>query len=349
MVHKMKITQLPDNLTVQYSELLQNCVHPISDGSNISFKYKAINGKKYWYLYISLGTSRREHYLGEESTEILDQIDRERAAWESIKDDKAQRTRLVDMLISGGMAPTSVNEGKILTLLERSGVFLAGAALVGTVAFRAYGNMLGVTWESEIGTQDIDIAADNRLTVALPRQKKPINLTQLILDSGMGFLPVPALDKRNPSTSFKIRRQQFLIDVLTPMRGRESSNPIKLADFNTYAEPLRHLDYVLEEIQPAVLLYGHGIMINVPSPARFAIHKCVISQKRPVAQAAKSRKDLSQAAQVFEAMLDIRPAEVSRAWEAAKARGKDFIADFDAGFDLIDEEVKDAVRRQIGA
>ena len=47
--------------------------------------------------------------------------------------------------------------------------------------------MLGVKWHSELATQDIDIAADNRYTLALPRPKKPIRLGQLLLDSGMGF------------------------------------------------------------------------------------------------------------------------------------------------------------------
>jgi len=51
----MKTKPLPNSVTVQYSELMQNCIHPLSDGSNISFKSKVINRKRYWYLYISLG------------------------------------------------------------------------------------------------------------------------------------------------------------------------------------------------------------------------------------------------------------------------------------------------------
>ena len=58
-----EILRLPNSLAVQYSELLQNCVHPISDGSNLSFKSKTIRGKKYRYLYISIGSTRREHIL----------------------------------------------------------------------------------------------------------------------------------------------------------------------------------------------------------------------------------------------------------------------------------------------
>jgi len=159
----MKDTKyLPNSLSVQYTELMQNCVRPISDGSNLSFKYKEINNKRYWYLYISIGSTRREHYLGEDSQGLLDQIDDEKALWESDTDDRELRPRT------------------------------------------------------------------------------PIQLGQIILDSGMGFFEVPALNRKQPSTSFKIRGRDFIVDVL----------------------------------QPAVLLYEHGIMINVPAPGRFAIHKC---------------------------------------------------------------------------
>ena len=339
------VERLPNSLTVQYSELLQNCVQPLSDGSNLSFKSKTINGKRYWYLYISIGKTRREHYLGEETTELLDRIDDEKERWQSNEDDRELRTRLVNMLIGGGMSALNNDEGKVLTLLERNGVFLAGAALVGTLAFRAYANMLGVVWREDTGTQDVDLAMDNHFELALPRPKQPINLGQLILDSGMGFFEVPTFDKNEASTSFQIRKRDFRVDLLAPMRGRETTRPVKLEQFGTYATPLRHLDYVLEDIQPAVLLYGHGIKVNVPAPGRFAVHKCVISQKRPAGEAAKIRKDLSQAEQLFEALLDLRPSDISLALDAAAARGKALTEKFEAGLERIDPDIAADVRK----
>jgi hypothetical protein len=338
------IEHLPNSLLVQYSELMQNCVRPISDGSNLSFKYKEINGRRYWYLYISVGSTRREHYLGEETTQLLDRIDDEKALWESETDDRDLRQRLVDMLVGGGMNPVGKAEGKVISLLERNGVFLAGAALVGAFAFRAYANMLGVSWKSNLGTQDIDIAADNHYSLALPRRRKPVPLGQLILDSGMGFVEVPALHRKQPSTSFKIRGKELIVDVLAPMRGRETSRPVHLTEFGTYASPLRDLDYLLQDIQPAVLLYGHGIMVNVPTPGRFAIHKCVISQKRSAAFAAKALKDRSQAEQVFQVLLEDRPSDIALAYEAAQAQGDLFVRSFERGLDLLDPKLADAVR-----
>ncbi len=340
-----KIQHLPNSLAVQYNELLQNCVHPISDGSNLSFKSKKIRGKKYQYLYISIGSTRREHYLGEETTELLDKIEDEKEKWNSDTDDRELRSRLVGMLVGGGMMALGKDEGKVISLLERSGVFLAGAALAGTMAFRAYANMLAVTWPDSAGTQDIDIAADNHYALALPRKK--INLGQLILDSGLGFFEVPALRRGQPSTAFKIRNRELIVDVLAPMKGRESARPVHLEEFGTHASPLRHLDYLLQEVQPVVLLYEHGIMVNVPTPGRFALHKCVISQKRPAALAGKAMKDRRQAEQILAVLLQDRPTDISLAYEAAKTQGDSFLKSIDSGLDLIDSDVATSVRELI--
>lgn len=129
------------------------------------------------------------------------------------------------------------------------------------------------------------------------------------------------------------------------MRGRESSRPIKLDSFATFATPLRHLDYLLDDVQSTVLLYGHGIMVNVPSPGRFAVHKCAISQKRSTGSAAKIRKDLDQAEQIFEALLDLRPADITLALRAASERSRAFAEKFDAGLERLDPGIIAAVRK----
>lgn len=131
------------------------------------------------------------------------------------------------------------------------------------------------------------------------------------------------------------------------MKGRETARPVHLTDLGTCASPLRHLDYLLDDLQPAVLLYEHGIMINVPAPGRFAVHKCVVSQKRPAAFAAKALKDRNQAEQVFQVLLENRPTDISLAYEAAKAQGDAFVSDFLAGLLLIDKDVATGVQKEI--
>jgi len=343
-----EIQRLPDSVRLQYTELMQQCIHPAPDGANISFKSKLVAGKRYWYIYISLGARRSEHYLGEETTELLDKIDEQRTLWESTEDDRKTRQRLVAMLLAGGATATPDNEGKVLSLIERSGLFLAGGVVVGTLAFRAYANMLGVIWHSELQTRDIDLASDYKYPIVIQRSKKPIDLSRLLLDSGMGFLEVPALNRKSPSTKFKIRGQELSVELLTPMRGRETAKPVEIPGVAAFAEPVRFLDYLLEDIQPAVLLFKHGILINVPAPARFAFHKLVVSQRRSAGQAEKIRRDLSQVEQLFEVLVEGRPGDLILAHEAAEKMGGKFVEQLSAGMAMIDPEVSESVKQITG-
>jgi hypothetical protein len=342
-----EIERLSDALTLQYSELMQHCVQPAPDGANLSFKSKQVAGKRYWYLYISLGSRRSEHYLGEETTTLLDKMEQERDLWEASEDDRAMRARLVAMLLAGGASATPDNEGKILALLERSGVFLAGGVVVGTLAFRAYANMLGVIWHSELQTRDIDLASDN-LPVVMPRSNKPVTLSAILLNSGMGFFEVPALNRKSPSTKFKIRGQELIVELLTPMRGRDTAKPVAIPGLGAFAEPVRFLDYLLEAMQPAILLYKHGIFINLPAPARFAFHKLVVSQRRRAGDVEKIKRDLKQAEQLFTVLVEGRPGDLILAYESAEKMGDKFMQQLAAGMGMIDAEVKQSVGQVAG-
>ena len=343
-----EIENLSDNVALQYSQLMQQCIHPTPDGANLSFKSKSIGGKRYWYLYISLGNRRTEHYLGEESTKLLDTIEDEKTLWESSEDDRTVRARLVAMLLAGGATGIPTNEGKVLALLERSGVFLAGGVVVGTLAFRAYANMLGVVWHSELQTRDIDLASDHRFPIVIPRKRKPVQLAEILLSSGMGFLEVPALNRKSPSTKFRIRGEDLSVELLTPMRGRDTSRPIEIAWLGAFAEPVRFIDYLLDDIQAAVLLYKHGILINVPAPGRFAFHKLVVSQRRRRSDHEKIKRDLAQAEQLFSVLVDGRPGDLILAYEATGKMGQKFQEQLSSGLKLIAPEIHELVKNIIG-
>jgi Nucleotidyltransferase len=48
----------------------------------------------------------------------------------------------------------------------------------------------------------------------------------------------------------------------------------------TAGEPLRFLDCLIYQQYRGIVLHGLGIAVNVPQPARFAIHKLVIAGMR---------------------------------------------------------------------
>jgi hypothetical protein len=247
------------------------------------------------------------------------------------------------MLLAGGATVTPNNEGKVIALLEKSGMFLAGGIVIGTLAFRTYANMLGVAWHSQLQTRDIDLASDYKFPIIIPRGKSPINLSEILFNSGMGFLEVPALNHKSPSTKFKIQGQELSVELLTPMRGRETATPVKIPELSAFAEPVRFLDYLLDDLQPAVLLYKHGVLINVPAPARFAFHKLVVSQRRRVGDAEKIKRDLAQAEQLFEILIDGRPGDLILAHESAGKMGKKFMLQLASGMKLIRPAVSKAI------
>ncbi len=335
---------LSESTHLLYSQLLSQCLHAAApDGRGLSFSRKTIKGSVHWYLQLTVGSRKTQHYLGPDSTELQRLIEQEKQLWKKSSPDRIEREKLVAMLIAGGAYTISSAEARILALLERTGVFLVGGVLIGSHAFAAYGNMLGVEWQSEsMRTHDLDIAGDNHISIGL--SNKPANLKQALLDSDMGFLEVPGLDRKSPSTSFRIKGKQLSVDILTPMIGKPESIPVFISSLKTYAEPLRFLDYLLENIQHAVIIAKAGILINIPDPARFALHKLVTAMRRPATLQTKRRKDISQAEQLLTVLLEDRPGDIQLAFAAAKKMPDKFTTQLLEGVSRLPEALAEGIK-----
>lgn len=313
--------RLPESVQTLYAELLEQTIHAEAEVAAAglphgSFVVKRIKGGTYWYLQRAEGDRKHQQYLGRESPTLLAWMEEIRQARARSAADEAQRAKLCSMLAAGGAATETASVVKVLDLLAGSGVFRMGGVLVGTQAFAVYGNMLGVRFEKQaLRTQDVDVAQDRAIGIALAQEASPANVEQSLTGSGLGFYPIPALDPRQPSTSFKIRGRELRVDFLTPLVGRDSGKPVFLPALGVSAHPLRFLDYLIENAVQAVIVGGSGILVNVPDPARFAFHKLWISRKRPVSEQTKAAKDLRQAGDLLEVLLEDRPADVVRAWE----------------------------------
>ncbi len=329
-----------------YSDLLAASLSPAFDGKGLSFTRKVIKGRSYIYVSAKVGNVPVQRYLGPDNEETRELIEKERGLWSQRTASRSSRARLVNMVLAGGMPGPTPQEGKMLRMLERSGVFLAGGVLVGTPAFRTLGGMLGIAWEGQFATRDVDIAVENRLPVAVTPHK--VNIKEVLEASGMGFVEVPTLNPKHPSTRYKIRGGEFCVELLTPERGKPGTGPIPIPAFNAVAEPLRYLDYLIEAPQPAVVPFDIGILVNVPDPGRFAIHKLVISQRRATAFAAKSAKDIDQARQVLEVLLDVRPGAISEALEAAEKVGGKFMRRYQTAAKLLPDTLQKGIENVIG-
>lgn len=317
----MTFQRLPESIQTLYAELLEQTIHAEAEAALLgapqgSFVSKAIKGGTYWYLQRMEGDRKRQIYLGKESPTLLAWMEEVRQARAGAADDEAQRARLVSMLAAGGAATDSPATSKVVQVLAESGVFRLGGVLVGTQAFVAYGNMLGVRFDQQnLRTQDVDLAQDRAIGIALSEETAPVNVERTLTGSGLGFFPVPSLDPRQASTSFKVRGRELRVDFLTPLTGPESSNPVFLPALGVSAHPLRFLDYLIESPAQAVLVAASGILVSIPDPARFAFHKLWISERRPVSEQTKALKDRRQAGDLLDVLLEDRPGDVLVAWD----------------------------------
>jgi len=88
------------------------------------------------------------------------------------------------------------------------------------------------------------------------------------------------------------------------------------------AQGLNYLNFLIAEPIHAAAIYRSGILVQVPRPERYAIHKLIIAdRRRDGAGSLKSAKDREQAAFLIEAMAEDRPDDLSRAYAAAMEVG----------------------------
>jgi len=297
------------------------------------FTTKEVKGEDYCYFqYSDLNGVARQVYIGRQSPALSKLIKRFKEEKILLKPDADHIKKLSAQVKAGGAMTTDSSTARVIKSLADSGVFRLNSVLVGTHAFAVMGNMLGVHWETHVKTHDIDIAASKHIDIVVPDIKTDVPDTLEKLE--LGFLPVPALNHKNPSTSFKVRGSTLMVDILTPA-SKESEKPVFISHLNTSAQPLPFLDYLIEGFEKGAIVNSEGILVNVPSPARFAFHKLIISQERSIAMHSKSEKDIAQAANIFAVLADDRPGDLIIALEDIKKRGKRWIVGLKKGLGIL--------------
>jgi hypothetical protein len=210
----------------------------------------------------------------------------------------------------------------VLRALAEAGVFRLGGVLVGTHAFVALGNLLGARWDGgAVRTQDVDIARAARTDLDIAVPMLTADVPKILDGLEMGFLPVPGLSPKSPSTSFKVRGKPLRVDLVTPGRSAEAK-PVFIPRLNAAAQPLRYLDYLIEGAEAAAVIEASPVLVNVPAPARFALHKLALATLRPAMFQTRADKDLQQAAEVLALLVEDRPGDINLAWQATIKRGR---------------------------
>jgi len=225
----------------------------------------------------------------------------------------------IRLLAREGYSTVTPKQFATIASLANHGVFEAGAVLVGTHAFGAIVNRMGIR-TAVFQTEDVDVARPARLAF---RPGSQADLLTMLRDSGIDFVEVPPLDRKAPSTKFKERgRSRFTFDLLVPTAGNEAGIEA-VPELKVHATALPCLRYLVAESQPGAVLSNHGAAaVRLPVPERFALHKLLVSRLR-VGRSAKSRKDLDQAALLIAALGETQSGALEAAWAATpvSARG----------------------------
>jgi hypothetical protein len=229
------------------------------------------------------------------------------------------RARLIRILRAEGFMGVDAATGSLLAALAGAGVFRLGGTLVGTHAFRLYEGVLGVRYafDQTAQTGDVDIAAFERLSLALgDTVSQPL---QTVLRD-FAFEPVPTL---NPEQVWRWRqtRADLQVEFLTPsFEAEEGLRP--LAALGVHAQALHFLNFALAEPIQAPVTYRSGVLVQIPRPERFAIHKLIVAdRRRDGPDSLKAVKDRLQAAFLIEVLAEDRPDDLLEAWETARSAG----------------------------
>ena len=281
------------------------------------------NGRGYWYDTYRLGTSVKNRYLGEDTPEMADRIARHHDIAASAKARAADRARLIRVLRAEGMPTADRTEGSMIAALALAGTFRLGATIVGTHAFRLYEGELGLRFPAteHMQTGDIDIAQFERLSLALDDQVEPrMEQTFKALD----FEPVPAVFS-NSVWRWRQTRSTTMVEFLTPS-FRPEEDIRDLPALGVAAQSLHYLNYLIAEPIKAAVLYRSGVLVQIPRPERYAIHKLIVADRRAGGpDQLKSRKDRGQAAFLIKALAEDRPGDLTEAYEDALSRGPSWV------------------------
>lgn len=301
---------IPLNLMTLYADLLQSLELAGTPAGSVATK--TIKGKKYVYVTTKDGSARVEKYLGPADDPLVqEEVAKVRHAAERARSLK----NTVFLLKQGRMPAPSLVLGRILEVLSNAGLFKRGMTLVGTAAYQTYAGVLGYyVPAATLTTNDADLSLAE--FVAGDEEEDILSILQR---ADPTFAPVWHADDKLPK-AFRASNN-FTVDLVTSF-GRGRKSPVLIESLGCAAVPLSFQEFPAEEAMETVALYGSGVLVRVPTPLRFAVHKLIVAQRRKPTETAKKQKDLRQALELIDIHLKTDEAALQEALDEARARGK---------------------------
>lgn len=295
------------SLLTLYADLAQRI--RIDSPLHGSVSVRIVGGNERYYVTLPDG---RQKYLGTVGDKKADESARamRRAA------EQARRNRtIVSTLKRSGIPAPDLFTGRVLEALALSGLFRSGVVLIGTTAYQLYPCVVGaILDEAATRTQDADLAIA-RIAVLKLSNVEPLETVLRRADDS--FKAEYSASDELPKL-FRSIKTGYEVDVVTTKCRK--AGPLQVPSLQCAATPLPYLDYLIDEPVDVVALYGSGVAVRVPDPARYAVHKLILTQSRS-GYSGKKGKDLVQAKTLFEALRATEPERLNDALEVARARG----------------------------
>jgi hypothetical protein len=316
--------KLPLSLLTLYADLLQQMQSMAVAPASV--RTQRVKGTEYLKANTTVGAFRRTIYLGPAGDPIAQQ--RAQAIKEEMERAKTRR-KTITLLRNAGVPAPNTELGRVLEVLAAAHLFAQGLVLVGTAAYQCYSPLVGAALPAAaLTTRDADLATP---TLALSArydafEKEPAqpsagpNLETILRQADPTFRAIPGLNRKALPSHFKAA-SGFLVDLLVPARRRSDANPMPIPALQAGGALVQYLDWLIDTPSPVVALYGAGVLVQVPRPARYAVHKLILAQEN-ARSVAKRQKDLLQARSLFEILQETDPYAIEDALEDARSQGR---------------------------
>ena len=339
----MRVEYLPVAVQTLYADLVERAwrgdLAELTAAGGHAYA-REVKGRQYWYWRPATqhGTRPSARYIGPDTDVTRTRLAELREAAHSLR----ERRSMVSALRAARLPAPDPLSGRILEALAKAGVFRLRTVLVGSVAFQSYAGLLGVRIPATLSrTSDVDIAQFHALSLGVEdRIDRDLEAVLKGVDQRFESVMDPTDSRRVLRYALRAGNEElFALDVLSPLRGPERGRLTRLPALRSDAQLLRFLDYLLYQEINAAALYGPGIPINVPDPARYALHKLIVAQLRTTTarSQAKARKDLEQAAALIGILAQLRPDELRDAWQELSDRGASWREKADRSLQLLPE------------
>ncbi len=273
-------------------------------------KTKRRGGKLYWYDCYRTGNKVRSRYLGPDTVEIAAQVRQHHAQRQALLALRKERQRLIHVLKLDRQTLCSAGTANFIAAFAAQGGFAEGAVLVGEQAFRFYA--------LELGLADLSALTSSRepcrqVALAAP-EPAPVALQEVVRT-----LPVVA-HGRGGDWPWRWRRGTAEVDIAYLAACQDADEAFRLTPDRASRFGPSLLNYLIADPLPAALACRKGVLLRIPRPERFAIHKLLMAKLRAEAGSEEYvDRDRRQAAALLGVVTRARPNDVRTAWDEAVA------------------------------